>query len=247
MNQIEINHTMSSREIAAMTGKEHRHVMRDIRSIEVNLESPNLDSLWKSTFYTNSQGKQQPMYNLTKKGSLLLATKYNDNIRLKLIDRWEELEKQSAKPTQLDFSNPNVVLQLAQNWADEQQKRLEAEKTIEQNKPKVLFADAIIGSKNSCLIGELAKILAQNGIQIGGTRLFAYLRENGYLGKVGERYNIPNQRYIEQGLFELKKGAHARDGVIHNTTTTKVTGKGQSYFINHFLNTMYDNQTINKH
>lgn len=118
---------------------------------------------------------------------------------------------------------------------DERIKALETER--EQDKPKVAFANAIEASKSSCLIGELAKILTQNGYTIGQNRLFEWMRTNGYLGTKGERYNIPNQQYVEQGLFELKKGVRSgNDGVMHTTITPKITGKGQSYFINKFLN-----------
>lgn len=106
----------------------------------------------------------------------------------------------------------------------------------QQDAPLVTFANAIIGSQKSCLIGELAKILTQNGYKIGQNRLFEWLRTNGYLGSKGERYNIPNQQYIEKGIFELKKGIRSgNDGVIVNTITTKVTPKGQQYFILKFL------------
>lgn len=117
---------------------------------------------------------------------------------------------------------------------DERIKALETER--EQDKPKVAFANAIEASKSSCLIGELAKILTQNGFKIGQNRLFEWMRKNGYLGTKGERYNIPNQQYVEQGLFELKKGVRSgNDGVMHTTITPKITGKGQSYFINKFI------------
>ncbi|WP_284464839.1 phage antirepressor KilAC domain-containing protein [Chryseobacterium sp.] len=160
------------------------------------------------------------------------------NERGKLARRYFiECEKKlkSILPT-IDFSNPDTILLLAQNWKEEQTKRMEAEKKIEENKPKVMFTDAVIGSSSSCLIGELAKIISQNGIEIGQNRLFIWLREKGYLGKVGERKNIPNQQYVEQGLFELKKGVRSgSDGVLHTTITTKVTGNGQVYFVNKFL------------
>ncbi|AZA50337.1 phage antirepressor Ant [Chryseobacterium carnipullorum] len=91
----------------------------------------------------------------------------------------------------VDFSNPDTVLMLAQNWKEEQTKRIEAERINEENKPKVLFTDAVVGSTSSCLIGELAKVISQNGFTIGQNRLFDWLRENGYLGKIGERRNIP--------------------------------------------------------
>ena len=102
--------------------------------------------------------------------------------------------------------------------------------------PKVAFANAIVASKSSCLIGELAKILTQNGYTIGQNRLFDWMRKNGYLGTVGERYNVPNQHWVEKGFFEIKKGVRSgSDGVMHTTITTKVTGAGQEYFINKFL------------
>lgn len=113
------------------------------------------------------------------------------------------------------------------------------EKLIEEQKPKVAFADAIIGSNSSCLIGELAKLLTQNGYKIGQNNLFAWLRANHFLGTTGEYYNIPMQRYIEQGLFELKYNTHSHNGVLKTTATTKVTGKGQQYFINRFLHNNY--------
>lgn len=106
---------------------------------------------------------------------------------------------------------------------------------LEEQKPKVVFADAIVGSQSSCLIGELAKILTQNGYEIGQNRLFAWLRANHYLGTVGEYYNIPCQKYLEMGLFELKKNVHSQNGQLVTTITPKVTGKGQQYFINKFL------------
>ena len=112
----------------------------------------------------------------------------------------------------------------------------ELQDSRKQDAPLVTFANAIIGSQKSCLIGELAKILTQNGYKIGQNRLFEWLRTNGYLGSKGERYNIPNQQYIEKGIFELKKGIRSgNDGVIVNTITTKVTPKGQQYFILKFL------------
>lgn len=119
----------------------------------------------------------------------------------------------------------------------EEQKLLIAEKDkkIAQDAPKVVFSDAVVGSQSSCLIGELAKILTQNGYKIGQNRLFDKLREEGYLGRSGEYYNIPNQKYVEQGLFELKKTTHSENGVMKSSVTPKVTGKGQQYFINKYL------------
>lgn len=109
-------------------------------------------------------------------------------------------------------------------------------KQIEEMQPKAIFADAVSASKTSILIGDLAKIICQNGIQIGQKRLFEWLRQNGYLIKSGASKNMPMQRYVEQGLFEVKESNVCNpDGSVRVTKTTNITGKGQLYFINKFL------------
>lgn len=111
------------------------------------------------------------------------------------------------------------------------------DKQIEEMKPKALFADAVATSHTSILVGELAKILKQNGIDMGQKRLFAWLREKGYLIKrQGTDYNMPTQKAMELGLFEIKEGSYVNgSGVNITTKTPKITGKGQQYFINKFL------------
>lgn len=107
---------------------------------------------------------------------------------------------------------------------------------IAEMKPKAIFADAVSTSSSSILVGQLAKILKQNGVEIGQNRLFAWLREHGYLGKQGSNKNVPTQRAVAMGLFKTKETAVTRgDGHITIQITTKVTGKGQQYFINKFL------------
>ncbi len=141
------------------------------------------------------------------------------------------------------FSVPQSLseaLMLAAQQAEQleiAQKQIEQkEKTIQENAPRVRFSQAVETSDRSILIGELAKILKQNGIEIGERRLFKWLRENGYLCSQGERYNQPSQRAMEMGLFELKKTTiNKPDGTVLVTTTTKVTGKGQIYFVDKFL------------
>lgn len=140
------------------------------------------------------------------------------------------------------LTSPDFLIQLATQLKEEKQKRRIAEDmakakqlVIEEQAPKVVFADAVIGSRSSCLVGELAKIITQNGVKIGQNKLFEWLRNNHYLGCRGEYYNIPYQQYIDMGLFELKKTTHSENGVMKSTVTTKVTGKGQQYFINKFL------------
>lgn len=108
-------------------------------------------------------------------------------------------------------------------------------KQIDELKPKALFADAVAASDGTCLVGELAKMLKQNGVNIGQNRLFSWLRENGYLGKTGSNRNVPTQRSMEQGLFRIKETAVTHsDGHVTINRTPKVTGKGQRYFIEAF-------------
>jgi phage antirepressor YoqD-like protein len=113
---------------------------------------------------------------------------------------------------------------------------IEQQKALDQAAPKVLFADSVTASESSILVGELAKILKQNGIEIGQNRLFRWLREAGYLCSRGESYNQPTQRAMELGLFEIKKSSITQpDGTVFVTVTTKVSPKGQMYFVNKFL------------
>lgn len=132
---------------------------------------------------------------------------------------------------------PDTLIQLAQNLKAEQEKRMALEVKMEEQKPKVLFAESVEAAKTSILIGELAKLLKQNGINIGQNRLFEWLRNNGYLIKrQGSDYNMPTQRAMEMGLFEIKETTITHsDGHIHVSKTPKVTGKGQVYFVNLFV------------
>lgn len=112
----------------------------------------------------------------------------------------------------------------------------EKDKEIERMRPKEVFADAVASSKDSILIGELAKLICQNGYSVGQNRLFTWMRDNGYLMRQGASRNIPKQRYVEQGLFEIKESSIANpDGSVRLIKTTKVTAKGQQYFIQKFL------------
>ena len=134
-----------------------------------------------------------------------------------------------------DWNSPEKVMARALQIADKKIKRLETQ--IEEDRPKVLFAGAVETSKSSILIGELAKIIKQNGIKIGPIRLFEWMRQNGYLiRRNGSDYNMPTQRAMEMGLFEIKETSivHA-DGHTSISKTPKVTGKGQVYFVDLFL------------
>lgn len=136
------------------------------------------------------------------------------------------------------LTSPDFLIQLATNLKEEQEKRKLLEEEKERNAPKVIFADAVSTSHTSILIGELAKLMKQNGIDTGEKRLFKWLRDNGYLIKrKGTDYNMPTQKSLELKIIEIKERTiNNPDGSIRITKTPKITGKGQQYFINKFLN-----------
>lgn len=133
--------------------------------------------------------------------------------------------------------NPDFIINLATQLKDEQAKTAALTADNETMKPKALFADAVATSHTTILVGDLAKVIKQNGVDIGAKRLFAWMREQGYLIKrIGADYNSPTQRAMELGLFEVKETAISHsDGHVTVQKTPKVTGKGQQYFINKFL------------
>lgn len=163
---------------------------------------------------------------MAKSLSMMSRTKKGQDIRNYFI--------QVEKDHKALMSDPRM--QMAMGLKSAQMMLDHKDKIIEEMKPKAVFADAVNTSKQSILVGDLAKLISQNGVKIGQNRLFAYLRDNGYLHKSGSQYNRPTQRYIDQGLFEVKESSHTNpDGSIRLTFTTKVTGKGQQYFVNKFL------------
>lgn len=135
------------------------------------------------------------------------------------------------------IESPDFGIKLLTALKDEQARRKALEEQAENDAPKVLFADSVSASKTSVLIFDLAKLLRQNGVNIGGNRLFAWMRENGYLvRRKGADYNMPTQKSMEMGLFEVKETVITHsDGHVTTNKTPKVTGKGQVYFINKFL------------
>ncbi|NDV93478.1 hypothetical protein D0T84_00910 [Dysgonomonas sp. 521] len=171
------------------------------------------------------------MYELSKTESLYVATKFNDEARAKLILRWEELELKAQKIA-LPQSYSEALRELADKAEENERLKIEAK----ENAPKVLFTNAVSAAKTSILIGELAKILKQNGVEIGQNRLFEWLRQNNYLiSRKGTDYNAPTQRAMDLGLFEIKETVVTHSDHTTINKTTKVTGKGQIYFINKFL------------
>ncbi|HFZ9545946.1 TPA: phage antirepressor [Streptococcus agalactiae] len=207
------------------------------RSQNATLEIPN-----RGLTIINESG----VYNL-----IFAAAKQSANPEIKekaqKFKRWVTSEvlptirKHGMYATDELLDNPDFAIATLQKLKEEREAKKLLEAQIEADRPKVLFADAVSASKSSCLIGELAKILKQNGINIGQNKLFQWLRANGYLiSRRGESWNQPTQKSMQLGLFELKKTAiNHSDGHTTTNVTPKVTGKGQQYFINKFLNQEY--------
>jgi len=193
---------------------------------------------------TTTDGKAYETYLYTAKGVYEIC-RFSRQPKADIFMDWvwdvvESIRKHGAymTPEKIEevLLNPDTIIQLATTLKEEQQKRIQAERQLEEQKPKVIFADAVSTSRTSILVGELAKIMRQNGIDTGQNRLFQWLRDNGYLIKrKGTDYNMPTQYSMDLGLFEVKETVitHA-DGHTSISKTPKVTGKGQIYFINKF-------------
>jgi len=206
----------------------------------------SLDDDEKGTYNISTVGGVQKMLIVNESGLYRLIFK-SRKPEAKNFQRWvthevlPSIRKHGAYMTGATLDeiadNPDLLMKLAQNLKAEREKRIAAEKTIEEQKPKVLFADAVETSQTSILIGELAKLISQNGVKIGQNRLFAWLRDNGYLIKAKRAdYNMPTQNAMEMKLFEVKERTiNNPDGSIKITKTPKVTGKGQQYFVNKFV------------
>lgn len=224
----------SSRQIAENFGKEHKHVLDAVK----NLVAENLAA--KSMFHPatfENRGKQYPMYLMNRDGFSLLVMGFTGKAalewKLKYIAAFNEMEKKLTQRPQLSRAELMAQALIAAHDELEHKDRQIAELT-----PKGIFADAVSASKKSILVGELAKLLCQNGVQIGQNRLFVWMRERGYLIKDPKRsdYNMPTQRAVEQGLFEIKETTVVHsDGHTSINKTPKVTGKGQVYFVNQFM------------
>lgn len=223
---------------------EYRNGSRDI-----NRHVDELDRR-KEMVNDGNQSKETILVNESGLYSLIFSSKMK---KAKEFKRWVTSEVlpsirkhgayMSEEVIEKTLSDPDYLIRLATNLKEERAKRMLAEAEVTRNRPKVLFADTVAASQNSCLVGELAKLISQEAIRsgradvkIGQNKLFAWLRNEGYLCKSGERKNQPRQQYIDQGLFEIKKGSYVdSNGALINTSTPKVTGKGQIYFVNKFL------------
>ena len=201
-----------------------------------------LDADEKSTLISN-EGKKLNIVNEPGLYTLVLSSRKPE---AKLFKRWithevlPSIRKHGAYATaptlERMISDPDFAIRLFGELKQEQDKRKALEAQAEKDKPKVLFADAVSASDTDILVGELAKLLRQNGVDIGQNRLFGWMRKNGYLGNRGSHYNIPTQRAMDAGLFRIKETTVVHsDGHTSVNRTAKVSGKGQVYFINLLL------------
>ena len=226
----------SSRDVAKRFGKEHKDVLRAIKSITA--QNCAVTQMFYQSEYTAGTGKKYPMYLMNRDGFCLLAMGFTGKEavqwKLKYIEAFNQMEKQLAQRPQL--SRAELMAQALIAAHDELEHK---DAQIAELTPKGIFADAVSASKKSILVGELAKLLCQNGVQIGQNRLFSWMREHGYLIRDPKRsdYNMPTQRAVEMCLFEIKETTVVHsDGHTSINKTPKVTGKGQIYFVNQFLN-----------
>lgn len=233
MNKVTIKYEnnqalVTSLQVAKDFGKEHKNVLRDIESLKDVL---NFEQMFNQTNIPDSYGRDRKAYLINRDGFTLLAMGFTGKDalewKLKYIRAFNEMEEKLNSPEFI----MNRALEISKQRCDAL--LLENQKM----KPKALFADAVATSKTSILVGDLAKILKQNGIDIGANRLFAELRNKGYLIKrKGSDWNMPTQKSMDMGLFEIKEHTHIDgNGCNITTKTPKVTGKGQMYFVNKFL------------
>lgn len=224
----------SSRQIAESFEKNHRDVLRAVDNLKEDVR--NFAQMFFETTVPDSYGREQRAYLMNRDGFTLLAMGFTGKAalewKLKYIAAFNEMEKKLAEQPRLTRSQLLATALIAAHEELE-----EKDKRIETMKPKALFADAVSASKKSILVGELAKLLSQNGINIGQNRLFDWMRKNGYLIKDPKRsdYNLPTQRSMEMGLFEIKETTIQHSDHISINRTPKISGRGQVYFVNLFL------------
>lgn len=223
--------TVSARELHKTVGSTERFSSWFERQLQFGfVENEDYTGCKKFNTLANQELQDYDMsVDMAKHICMVQRTEKAKEVRQYLID----LEKA--------WNTPEQVMARALKLADKTIDKLKAEnfaleKKIEQDKPKTIFADAVSASHTSILVGDLAKLICQNGVQIGQKRLFEWLRQNNFLIKNGSSRNMPTQRSLESGLFEIKESTIQNpDGSVRITRTPKVTGKGQVYFVNRFL------------
>lgn len=227
--------------VAEKFGKEHNKVIRDIQNLSCSDEFRAAN--FGVSSYISLQNKELPMYVMTKDGFSFLVMGYTGvkagmfkEEYIKAFNKMEETIKNGGFNVPKSFREALLLAAEQQEVIENQKKQIEEKNAkIEADKPKVLFSEAVTASNKSILVRELAKLITQNGYQIGEKQLYERLRKSGYLCSVGESRNQPTQTYMNIGLFEIKKRVimDGDEAKVYNTTV--VTPKGVHYFINKFL------------
>lgn len=232
---------MTSLEIAEVTGKRHDAILRDIRNLlKQGVNAHN----FAAVEYTDKKGEKRPLFNLTPKGCLILASGYDAVLRERIINRLEYLENEKKV-----IKTPQTYLEaleaLVASEKEKEQLRIETEeqqRQIEQKdakitklQPKADFADCIMQSEDCISIGEMANILKQNGLfKKGQNALYEWLRWSGYLLSKGARYNLPSQRSMSLGVMKVAEKTQPAKGMVFINRKAVITPYGQRYFINLF-------------
>lgn len=228
----------SSLQVAETFNKNHRDVLRAVDDLKEGVAQNWADLFYEDT-YTHPQNKQQyRIIYMNRDGFTLLAMGFTGKkamkFKLKYIEAFNNMENELEQ----GYPTKNVGgYQVPSNYRGALLLAADLQEQVEIMKPKAIFADSVSASHTTILVGDLAKILKGNGINIGARRLFQWMRDNGYLIKrKGADYNSPTQKSMNFGLFKIKESSHVNgDGVTVVTKTPKVTGKGQNYFVNKFL------------
>lgn len=235
--------------VAETFGKRHDDVLKSIRNLDCSEEFSRRN--FAETPYKHPQnGQTYSKYLITQDGFSFLVMGYTGKeaarfkeMYINEFNRMKHHHRLSYEEVSNYLLNPDTIIKIAENWKEEKMLRIAAENVIEMQRPLVVFAESLQVSKDTMLVGELAKLLKQNGIEVGQTRLFERLREEGYLHKIGTQRNLPTQKSMELGLMEIRLGVRASVSEGSKTTkTTKITGKGQAYFINKFKSAMSEAQ-----
>lgn len=212
---------MSSREVAELTGKNHADVMRDIRNMQDALTKANLLSCVESATYTGSDGRQYPMYQMDKETTICLLTGYDPVSRMKVVQRWQQLEAGQH------LALPQTYAQALRALAEQAEQTEALQLQLKEAQPAVDFHKLVTASEDTMPVGEAAKLLG-----VGPQKLFIFLRENHILmnGRGSQHRNMPYQRYIDAGYFELdEKPFQTPDGKTHINVKPVVTQKGLDY------------------
>lgn len=226
--------TLDSREVAEMVGKEHAHLMRDIQKYAEYLDESKIGlvEFFQKSTYQDSKGEIRPCYQITKKGCEMIANKITGKkgiiFTASYVNKFNEMEEQ--------FKIPKSYAEALRAHANEVEAHEETKKELAEVKPYARLGQAISTSYTSILVGDMAKILQQNGVKTGQNIFFKWLRENGYLCcRPGEQYNMPTSYSMRLGLMEIKETViiHGDREIVNKTP--KISGLGQQYFIDKFL------------